>query len=152
MDIDKSFQAAVKIVQSLPKDGPVDVELGQQLKLYALYKIATKGDNYTKKPHIWHFEDRIKWEYWNDMNGMDKTEAKKAYLNEMGDIVKEIYASGKIDEYAKDHEKEFKKCTSKISKEEVKELMKVAYADDTVTDEMKEKMHMYYKIFQENNS
>lgn len=149
MDIDKSFQAAVKIVQSLPKIGPVNLGLYQQLRFYALYKIAINGDNNITKPHIWHLEDRLKWESWHAMNGMDQTEAKKVYLEEMGNILKEIYFSGKIDEYARDYEEEFKNFTNKLSEEEVNELMNFAYADETVTEEMKEKIHEYYNIFLE---
>lgn len=147
MDIDKSFRAAVKIIQSMPKIGPVFVGLNQQLRFYALYKIATKGDNDNEKPRMWYLEDRMKWESWYSMNGMNQTEAKKLYLKEMGDIVKEIYASGKIDDYAREYDEEFKKCSGKISEEDVNELMKFVYADETVTEEMKEKMHVYYKIF-----
>lgn len=150
MDVDKSFKAAVKIVQCLPKSGPVYVGLNQQLRFYALYKIATKGDNHTEKPHMWRLENRLKWESWYEMNGMDQTEAKQIYLDEMGEIVKEIYASGKIDEYAREYDEEFKKCSCKISKEDVNELMKAVYADETVTEEMKKKMQVYYKIFLNN--
>jgi diazepam-binding inhibitor (GABA receptor modulator, acyl-CoA-binding protein) len=44
------FDEAVKIVGSMPKDGPVQPTQDDQLKFYGLFKQATIGDVNTSRP------------------------------------------------------------------------------------------------------
>lgn len=44
------FDQAVKIVGSMPKDGPVQPTQDDQLKFYGLFKQATIGDVNTSRP------------------------------------------------------------------------------------------------------
>lgn len=77
MSLDERFQAAVEIVQKLPKEGkvvggewvltpllvsgPVSSSNDQKLKFYSLYKQATIGDVNTERPGFLNFVERAKW-------------------------------------------------------------------------------------------
>ena len=51
------------------------------LKLYALYKQATKGDVDGKRPGMMNMVGRAKWDAWNDRKGMDSDSAMQAYID-----------------------------------------------------------------------
>jgi diazepam-binding inhibitor (GABA receptor modulating acyl-CoA-binding protein) len=51
-----------------------------KLKLYALYKQATKGDVDGSRPGMMDFVGRAKWDAWNEFKGKSQDEAKEAYI------------------------------------------------------------------------
>ena len=51
------------------------------LKLYALYKQGTAGDNAEKKPGFSDMVGRAKWDAWNGMKGTDNDTAKQQYID-----------------------------------------------------------------------
>ena len=51
------------------------------LKLYALYKQGTAGDNAEKKPGFSDMVGRAKWDAWNGMKGTDNNTAKQQYID-----------------------------------------------------------------------
>jgi len=51
-----------------------------KLKLYALYKQATKGDVDGSRPGMMDFVGRAKWDAWNELKGQTQDEAKEAYI------------------------------------------------------------------------
>ena len=77
------FEAAVKYVRSLPKDGPVQMDNNTKLEFYSLYKQATEGDVKGTQPWAVQVEARAKWDAWNARKGMKPEEAKAAYVKRL---------------------------------------------------------------------
>ena len=50
------------------------------LKIYALYKQATSGDNTEKKPGFIDMVGRAKWDAWNGLKGTSADDAMKQYV------------------------------------------------------------------------
>jgi diazepam-binding inhibitor (GABA receptor modulating acyl-CoA-binding protein) len=71
------FDAAVRQVQNGKKRS--DISNDDQLKVYALYKQATQGDNATEQPSFFDFTTRAKWDSWTQLKGMSKDKAKLQY-------------------------------------------------------------------------
>lgn len=51
------------------------------LKLYALYKQATEGDNQGKKPSFSDIVGRAKWDAWEKFKGTAQDAAKQQYID-----------------------------------------------------------------------
>lgn len=51
------------------------------LKIYALYKQASVGDNAEKKPGFSDMVGRAKWEAWNNLKGTSSTDAMQQYVD-----------------------------------------------------------------------
>jgi diazepam-binding inhibitor (GABA receptor modulating acyl-CoA-binding protein) len=75
VDLKAKFENAVQEVQKLPDR--LDNET--LLKLYALYKQATLGDVFGKRPGGMDFVGRAKYDAWSDLKGSSKDEAMKDY-------------------------------------------------------------------------
>ncbi|HOE42390.1 MAG TPA: acyl-CoA-binding protein [Rhodoferax sp.] len=71
------FEAAVANSKSLT-ERPDNSTL---LKIYALYKQATVGDNTEKKPGFTDMVGRAKWEAWNGFQGVDAKDAMQQYID-----------------------------------------------------------------------
>jgi 2,4-dienoyl-CoA reductase len=59
----------------------------EKLKFYALFKQATEGDlDATKnsKPGMFDVKGKYKWDAWNELKGMSKEAAMKAYIDKLG--------------------------------------------------------------------
>ncbi|THV07268.1 Acbp from Moniliophthora Perniciosa [Dendrothele bispora CBS 962.96] len=82
------FDTAVKIVQSLPKDGPIKPSQDDQLLFYKYYKQATIGDCNTARPGMLDFVGKAKWDAWNGVKGTSKEEAMKKYVEALLEILK----------------------------------------------------------------
>jgi len=57
------------------------------LKIYALYKQGSTGDNTEKKPGFSDMVARAKWDAWNNLKGTSQDEAMQKYIdlvNELG--------------------------------------------------------------------
>ncbi|KAH8917331.1 ACBP-domain-containing protein [Atractiella rhizophila] len=78
---DAKFTTACKIIQGLPKNGPVQPSQDDQLRFYGFYKQATEGDVNTSRPGVLDFVGKAKWDAWNSHKGMSKEEAKAEYVN-----------------------------------------------------------------------
>ncbi|KAK6198028.1 acyl-CoA-binding protein [Scheffersomyces amazonensis] len=70
------FTAKAEAVQNLTTR-PDDGEL---LKLYALYKQTTVGDNTTAKPGIFDLKGKYKWQAWKDIEGTSQEDAEQQYI------------------------------------------------------------------------
>ncbi len=81
------FETAVSNSKSLTKR-PGNDEL---LKLYALYKQATEGDNNGERPGGFDFKAIAKHDAWANIKGQSKEEAEKAYIVFVGEL-QEKYA------------------------------------------------------------
>jgi acyl-CoA-binding protein len=76
-DLNASFEAAVKNSTSI-SERPDNATL---LKIYALYKQATEGDNEAKKPSFTDMVARAKWDAWQKLSGTSSDEAKQQYID-----------------------------------------------------------------------
>jgi len=76
-DLNTSFETAVANSKSLT-ERPDNATL---LKIYALYKQATAGDNAEKKPGFGDMVGRAKWDAWNGLKGTSQDDAKQQYVD-----------------------------------------------------------------------
>ena len=75
-DLKSAFEAAVASTQDLTRR-PDNQTL---LKLYALYKQATEGDNAATKPGFSDLVGRAKWDAWTALQGTSASEAMQRYI------------------------------------------------------------------------
>lgn len=85
-DLNATFEAAVANSKNL-SERPDNVTL---LKIYALYKQATAGDNTEKKPSFSDVVGRAKWDAWNKLQGTSAEAAQQQYI----DLIAELAAGG----------------------------------------------------------
>jgi diazepam-binding inhibitor (GABA receptor modulator, acyl-CoA-binding protein) len=79
-DLKAEFEAAVAESKTL-SERPDNATL---LKLYALYKQATLGDNGDKKPGFGDMVGRAKWDAWNGLKGTSSEDAMQQYIAIVG--------------------------------------------------------------------
>ncbi|TIA85250.1 hypothetical protein E3P99_04035 [Wallemia hederae] len=82
------FEKAVSIVNSLPKEGPVQTSTDEKLRFYALYKQANEGDVKTARPGMMDFTGKAKWDAYKAVEGMSKEEAASKYVDALLAILK----------------------------------------------------------------
>jgi diazepam-binding inhibitor (GABA receptor modulator, acyl-CoA-binding protein) len=75
-DLTKKFEAAAANSKNL-SERPDNATL---LKIYALYKQGSIGDNTDKKPGFGDMVVRAKWDAWNALKGTSQDDAKKQYI------------------------------------------------------------------------
>ena len=75
-DLKASFDAAVATSKTL-SERPDHTTL---LKIYALYKQATDGDNEEAKPGFSDIVARAKWDAWKKLEGTTADEAMQQYV------------------------------------------------------------------------
>jgi acyl-CoA-binding protein len=56
------------------------------LKLYALYKQGSSGDNNDKKPGFGDMVARAKWDAWNSVKGTSQDDAMQQYIDLIADL------------------------------------------------------------------
>jgi len=76
-DLKARFEAAVANSKNL-SERPDNMTL---LKLYALYKQASAGDNADKKPGFGDMVGRAKWDAWNTLKGTTSNDAMQQYID-----------------------------------------------------------------------
>ena len=76
-DLTKKFEAAAANSKNL-SERPDNTTL---LKMYALYKQASIGDNTDKKPGFTDMVGRAKWDAWNSLKGTSKNDAMQQYID-----------------------------------------------------------------------
>lgn len=76
-DLQTRFDTAVANSKNL-SERPDNATL---LKLYALYKQATAGDNTEKKPGFSDMVGRAKWDAWNGLKGTANDAAMQQYVD-----------------------------------------------------------------------
>jgi diazepam-binding inhibitor (GABA receptor modulator, acyl-CoA-binding protein) len=74
-DVRAAFEAAHAATQDLTRR-PDNATL---LRLYALYKQATEGDNPRQRPGLSDLVGRAKWDAWTALKGMPTEEAMRRY-------------------------------------------------------------------------
>ncbi len=76
-DLKKQFEAAAANSKNLT-ERPDNATL---LKIYALYKQGSVGDNTDKKPGFGDMVGRAKWDAWNACKGTSKDDAMQQYVD-----------------------------------------------------------------------
>jgi acyl-CoA-binding protein len=76
-DLQAKFEAAVVESKNLT-ERPDNATL---LKIYALYKQASAGDNADKKPGFSDMVGRAKWDAWNGFKGTSTQDAMQQYVD-----------------------------------------------------------------------
>jgi acyl-CoA-binding protein len=76
-DLKAKFEAAVANSKTLT-ERPDNATL---LKIYALYKQASTGDNTEKKPGFGDMVGRAKWDAWNGFKGTSANDAMQQYID-----------------------------------------------------------------------
>ncbi len=76
-DLQARFEQAYADAQALP-ERPDNLTL---LKLYAIYKQATEGDNGRDKPPFTDFVARAKWDAWKKLEGTGREEAMQKFID-----------------------------------------------------------------------
>jgi acyl-CoA-binding protein len=76
-DLKSKFDTAVADSKNLT-ERPDNATL---LKLYALYKQASLGDNTDKKPGFSDMVGRAKWDAWNGLKGTPSQDAMQQYVD-----------------------------------------------------------------------
>ena len=76
-DLNAAFEAAVANSKNL-SERPDNATL---LKIYAMYKQGTAGDNAEKKPGFSDMVGRAKWDAWNNLKGTAPDDAKQQYID-----------------------------------------------------------------------
>ncbi|KAM6088106.1 acyl-CoA-binding domain-containing protein 5 isoform 1-T2 [Chlamydotis macqueenii] len=92
------FEAAVKVIQSLPKNGSFQPTNEMMLKFYSFYKQATQGPCNVPRPGFWDPIGRYKWDAWSALGDMSKEEAMIAYVEEMKKILESMPMTDKVEE------------------------------------------------------
>lgn len=81
-DLKTRFDAAVAGSRNL-SERPDNATL---LKLYALYKQATVGDNTEQKPGFSDLVGRAKWDAWSRIKGTSADDAMQQYVDLIGSL------------------------------------------------------------------
>jgi diazepam-binding inhibitor (GABA receptor modulator, acyl-CoA-binding protein) len=76
-DLKKQFEDAAASSKNLT-ERPDNATM---LKIYALYKQASVGDNTDKKPGFGDMVGRAKWDAWNNLKGTDGKTAMQQYID-----------------------------------------------------------------------
>ncbi|BFZ22562.1 hypothetical protein BsWGS_25601 [Bradybaena similaris] len=77
------FEAAVKVIKGLPKNGSFQPSHELMLKFYSYFKQATEGPCRSPKPAFWDVVSKKKWEAWSNLGDMQKEQAMLSYVDEL---------------------------------------------------------------------
>ncbi|XP_052451929.1 acyl-CoA-binding domain-containing protein 5A isoform X4 [Carassius gibelio] len=95
---EQSFNAAVKVIQSLPSNGSFQPSNDMMLKFYSYYKQATQGPCNIPRPGFWDPIGKAKWDAWNSLGEMQKEEAMAAYVEDLKLILESMPVTNEVEE------------------------------------------------------
>ncbi|XP_021569290.1 acyl-CoA-binding domain-containing protein 4, partial [Carlito syrichta] len=101
-DWQEQFQAAVGVIQKLPKNGSYRPSYEEMLRFYSYYKQATVGPCLVPRPGFWDPIGRYKWDAWNSLGRMSRQEAMSAYITEMKLVAQKVINTVPLGEVAED--------------------------------------------------
>ncbi|XP_015670116.1 acyl-CoA-binding domain-containing protein 4 [Protobothrops mucrosquamatus] len=96
------FEAAVRVIQGLPKNGSYRPSYEEMLRFYGYYKQATMGQCQIRRPGFWDPIGRYKWDAWKRLGKMTKEEAMAAYIMEMKKAAQKVINTVPMDEASED--------------------------------------------------
>ncbi|XP_007234136.3 acyl-CoA-binding domain-containing protein 4 isoform X1 [Astyanax mexicanus] len=94
----RRFQAAVDVIQNLPKNGSYRPSYEVMLRFYGLYKQAMCGPCSVSRPGFWDPVGRYKWDAWSQLGDMSRENAMSAYVDEMKKVAQEVIDNMPINE------------------------------------------------------
>ncbi|XP_050954217.1 acyl-CoA-binding domain-containing protein 5A isoform X1 [Labeo rohita] len=95
---EQRFNAAVKVIQSLPSNGSFQPSNDMMLKFYSYYKQATQGPCNIPRPGFWDPVGKAKWDAWNSLGEMPKEEAMAAYVEDLKLILESMPVTNEVEE------------------------------------------------------
>ncbi|XP_039522432.1 acyl-CoA-binding domain-containing protein 5A isoform X3 [Pimephales promelas] len=95
---EQRFNAAVKVIQSLPSNGSFQPSNDMMLKFYSYYKQATQGPCNIPRPGFWDPVGKAKWDAWNSLGEMAKEEAMAAYVDDLKLILESMPVTNEVEE------------------------------------------------------
>ncbi|XP_057179296.1 acyl-CoA-binding domain-containing protein 5A isoform X2 [Triplophysa rosa] len=95
---EQRFNAAVKVIQSLPSNGSFQPSNDMMLKFYSYYKQATQGPCNIPRPGFWDPVGKAKWDAWNSLGDMAKEEAMTAYVDDLKLILESMPVTNEVEE------------------------------------------------------
>ncbi|KAK7124033.1 hypothetical protein R3I93_022211 [Phoxinus phoxinus] len=95
---EQRFNAAVKVIQSLPSNGSFQPSNDMMLKFYSYYKQATQGPCSIPRPGFWDPVGKAKWDAWNSLGEMPKEEAMAAYVDDLKLILESMPVTNEVEE------------------------------------------------------
>ncbi|XP_070774819.1 acyl-CoA-binding domain-containing protein 5A-like [Enoplosus armatus] len=95
--LEAKFVAAVKVIRSLPEEGPFQPSDDMMLMFYSYYKQATLGPcNIPRPTGFWDTHGKAKWDAWSSLGYMTKEEAMKNYVEDIQLILETIPISDEV--------------------------------------------------------
>ncbi|KAK0153497.1 Acyl-CoA-binding domain-containing protein 5 [Merluccius polli] len=98
LDHQRRFQAAVNVIQNLPKNGCYHPSYAVMLRFYSLYKQAVCGPCTLARPGFWDPVGRYKWDAWSRLGELSSEGAMAAYVDEMKKVAKEVLDTMQVNE------------------------------------------------------
>ncbi|OCT62242.1 acyl-CoA-binding domain-containing protein 4 [Xenopus laevis] len=84
------FNAAVSVIQNLPKNGSYRPSYEEMLRFYSYYKQASVGPCNIARPGFWDPIGRYKWDAWNRLGRMSQQDAMRDYIQEMKLVAQKV--------------------------------------------------------------
>ncbi|GMS98428.1 hypothetical protein PENTCL1PPCAC_20603, partial [Pristionchus entomophagus] len=84
--MEAKFQAAVDIIQKLPKSGPLQTSTDDKLRFYSLFKQATVGAVNIGRPGVFSPIERVKWDAWEAVRDLSNEEAMRQYVDTLNEF------------------------------------------------------------------
>ncbi|CAJ1071672.1 acyl-CoA-binding domain-containing protein 5A-like isoform X4 [Xyrichtys novacula] len=95
--LEAKFAAAVKVIRTLPEEGPFQPSDDMMLMFYSYYKQATVGPcNIPRPMGFWDTRGKAKWDAWNSLGNMTKEEAMKNYIEDIQLILETMPISEEV--------------------------------------------------------
>ncbi|XP_076827134.1 acyl-CoA-binding domain-containing protein 5A [Brachyhypopomus gauderio] len=95
---EQRFEAAVKVIQSLPPNGSFQPSNEMMLKFYSYYKQATQGPCSIPRPGFWDPVGKVKWDAWHALGDMPKDEAMMAYVEDLKLILESMPMTDQVEQ------------------------------------------------------
>ncbi|XP_056598272.1 acyl-CoA-binding domain-containing protein 5-B isoform X3 [Triplophysa dalaica] len=96
--VQRMFEAAVKVMRSLPEDGAYELSDDMLAIFYCYYKQATVGPCNTLKPNSWDPIGKDKWEAWKALGNISKYQAMREYVQEIQLIIETLPVTDRMAE------------------------------------------------------
>uniref|UniRef100_A0AAV2JTX7 ACB domain-containing protein n=1 Tax=Knipowitschia caucasica TaxID=637954 RepID=A0AAV2JTX7_KNICA len=95
--LEDKFDAAVKVIWTLPEDGPFQPSDDMMLMFYSYYTQAIQGPCNVPRPlGFWDTRGKAKWDAWSALGNMTREEAMKNYVDNIQLILETIPISNEV--------------------------------------------------------
>ncbi|CAB1436690.1 unnamed protein product [Pleuronectes platessa] len=95
--LEAKFAAAVKVMRSLPGEGPFQPSDDMMLMFYGYYKQATSGPcNIPRPSGFWDSGGKDEWDAWSSLGNMTQEDAMKNYVEDIQLILETIPISDEV--------------------------------------------------------